>query len=228
MTRGADEKGQKRQELQAYGDIAEAVSPVLHEVGNLLNTMVLEAGNLERQASNELRPGFQKIRQCGRQLAALLHQFAGYRSSKSPRPYPVDLHDVLRAAAQELDSGAARLELVLAPEPALVAGSIGQLRLLVRLLLANVGRATAVDGGRVTVRTACQDGHVTLTVEDEGPSLPEGYSESPLGPVRDGESAFELAACQSVVRRLHGMWQTVNRTDGVGVITTVQLATCPE
>jgi signal transduction histidine kinase len=219
-------KERELRELQRYGDIAEAVSPVLHEVGNLLNTMVLEASNLELQAPAQLRSGFQVIRRSARQLGSLLNQFADYRSRKSPRPYPVELNAIVREAASCLAGGRERLTLDLAVGPILVVGSTVQLQILIRLLLTNALQATAPSAGPVAIHTEQQAGQAQITVLDVGPALPEAGSGSALADVREGADVFELATCQAIVRHLHGHWEATNRAEGQGVITRVTLP-CP-
>jgi signal transduction histidine kinase len=211
-------------ELQTYGQIAEAVGPVLHEVGNLLNTMVLETGSMERRAPEEFRPGCQRIRQAARQLSTLLHQFAAFRHNCTTPNYPVDLHEVLERVVRGLGTEQGRVTLNVAHGALHIAGTTTAVELLTRLLLDNALRVAGQ--GKVGVWTARQEDQVRLAVEDVGPALPTEAAADPLsGATREGEERFQLACCHGIVRHLQGTWATANRPGG-GVTTTIWFPIC--
>jgi two-component system, OmpR family, sensor histidine kinase ChvG len=145
---------------------------------------------------------------------------------------PVPLTDMLRAlvdvheAAQK--EGAPRLELVLplgsAKSALTVLGMESRLGQVFRNLIAN---AISFSPPRGKIRIAAERQHdtVSVSVDDEGPGLPEGkleaifdrfYSERPAGEKFGTHSGLGLSISKQIVEAHHGTIHAENRHDSQG------------
>jgi signal transduction histidine kinase len=212
-------------ENQALADVAECASPVAHEMNNFLNALLLHLAVLETQLPADQRPGLEQIRREGNAMATLVHQWQNYRRRRIGDP-ACDLNLVVRAALDQSSTrvGGPNIRAGLSDTPVSVRGPLAELVRLCRFLVRNAVAVTPTDG-TVTVRTARSDGRGVLRVEDAGPTVaPDQLSglltAHPVG--RTGTNGLELAACKSIVRRLHGTITAENRGGG-GVVVTVEL-----
>lgn len=214
-------------EEESIGDIAEAVGPLLHELGNLLNTIVLQVSTLEREVPEEAKPRLHSIREAGRTAAKHLRQFSNFRSSKYPSPYPLDLNAILKEVIAQIQPGKVEVDLQLASNPLTVQGSEAEWTRLVRLLLQNSLRSLPTEGGKVTLQTHQQDEQVILSLRDNGPQIAEGKSSrmfDPFHPPRENYQGFEMASCESLARRLRGHIRLENSPGGLTVILEIPVA----
>lgn len=119
-----------------------------------------------------------------------------------------------------------------ASAPAPVTGDAAGLRRIVANLLDNALRFTP-DGGRVTARVRCDDGHVTLAVEDTGVGLEAHelsrvferfYKSDPAHSHGDGHRSggLGLSICKSLVEMLDGSIRIAS-APGRGTTVTVVL-----
>jgi two-component system, OmpR family, sensor histidine kinase ChvG len=145
---------------------------------------------------------------------------------------PVPVADMLRAlvdvheAAQK--EGAPRLELVLPLGPAksalTVLGMESRLGQVFRNLIANAV-SFSPPGGTIRIAAERQGDFVGVSVEDEGPGIPEGkleaifdrfYTERPAGEKFGTHSGLGLSISKQIVEAHHGTLQAENRRDSQG------------
>lgn len=240
--------------LASTGELA---GPLAHEFNNFLNIVLLHIALLEAEIPEKFRPELTELRRQGASMTSLVKQFQQYRRRQQPAQQPVDVNglvlDTVRALAgspaesnqglaiklppsSKIDStgrgrsAAVPLDVVLAPDLPSVLGSAADLRRLCTFLLTNAAAATATVGGRVTIQTESRDDHVVLRVEDAGPavspeSLPQFFE--PAGAGRPGTNSLELAACETLVRRLQGKIRCEERGQ-VGLVVFVELPRAPD
>jgi C4-dicarboxylate-specific signal transduction histidine kinase len=214
------EAGQQLGEEIQLADIGAAVGPVMHELGNQINTIFLSLGSLERKVPEEWREQFQELRQLGRRVAAMTNQFAGFRSKKQPPPYPLDLNQVVQATLDELNAPE-HVSWEPAPNLPPVLAIRSDLKRLIRFLTANARNTVTNETPRVCISTRHQS-QIQLRLKDNGPPLQGETHQSlfePFSPVRDGANSLELAACQSLLRRWNGSLHAENHPEG-GVVWT--------
>ena len=82
-------------------------------------------------------------------------------------------------------------------------------------------------GGTITVRARCVGDHVQISVEDEGPGMPEGklveifsrfYTERPAGEAFGKHSGLGLAISKQIVEAHHGSIRADNTYDNTGAV----------
>jgi signal transduction histidine kinase len=221
---------------QSTADLGSLAQPLAHEFNNFLNNLVLHLAVLEHQLGESFRPKLVQVRQLGGEAAQLVKRYQQYRQRHAPPARPVDLNALLRDAVQTVMQPDARRPVAPIPQVTLelasdlpgLLGSAGDIRRCCAFLIANAVRAT--ESGRVRVRTELADQRLLLHVEDEGPSAAadELHQLFELGKTaRSGTESLELAACQSIVRRLGGRLRAVNRPER-GVAITAEFSATAE
>jgi signal transduction histidine kinase len=211
-------------------NVGELAGPVSHEFNNFLNTLLLHVAVLETEVPEDLRSDLAEVRRQGTNIAAIIKQFQEYRRRQRPPEQMVDLNRAVRETVATLRlaptvPGDAPVHLELASDLSPVLGSPSDLKRLCLFLLTNTVAATAPGCGRVTVRTQDATDKVLLQLEDTGPSLgPDQLSQAfeLCSTPCQGRNSLELAACKTLVRRLGGVIDVENRSEG-GITITVEL-----
>jgi len=148
-------------------------------------------------------------------------------------PEPVDLKRLLSALAEVYAAihakraGAARLELALGDEEAVVVPAIeNRLVQVMRNLLANA-ESFSPPSGRIGLALSLDANEATIAVEDDGPGIPSGqleriferfYSLRPEGEKFGTHSGLGLSISRQIVEAHGGRLIADNRTDGTGRI----------
>jgi two-component system sensor histidine kinase ChvG len=138
----------------------------------------------------------------------------------------VDLHESTAA------EGAPRLSLTLPPgaepgdERLTVQGLEGRLVQVFRNLIGNA-ISFSPPGGTIRLAVARQEGAVLVTVEDDGPGIPDGkldaifnrfYTERPSGEKFGTHSGLGLSISKQIVEAHHGAIRAENRRDADGKV----------
>jgi two-component system sensor histidine kinase ChvG len=143
-------------------------------------------------------------------------------------PELVDIGHVLDTLAEVHDVTQAedgpRIRLVLPAEPLVVSGVEGRLVQVFRNLIANAV-SFSPPGGTITLSGRQDDEGVVVTVDDEGPGIPEGkleaifnrfYSERPSGEKFGTHSGLGLSISKQIVDAHQGVIRAENRRDPDG------------
>jgi signal transduction histidine kinase len=223
-------------------DLGEVVGPVTHEFNNFLNTLMLQVAVMEMTAANGVKSELQGLKRQGKQIAGVVRQLQQYRRRRGGDPQPADLSRAALAAAEAIElapcrpEGSPRVHRDAAAEPGivplrldladrlpLVSGPAADLRRLCRFLLSGAAWAVA-GGGSLTLTTTRSDGGATLRLDVAGAA--GGALRHLLdGPVAtDGCHGLELAACQSLVRRLAGSMHAEEIPGGEAIVVDLPAA----
>ena len=205
------------QELIGAADVAEAYSVFLHELGNVLNNLVLDVRLLEREIPESARGRLTEIGRLAGSVPSLVTHLTRYRQARRPRQQPVDLNDVAARVVAKLAQAGAAVQAELAPDLPPVPGTPVGMGRLVRLLLTNALAVTPPSALPVRLRTEPGGEGVRLFVEDGGPPVPEGdlpHLFEPFTTTREGQNNLELAICKALLRRLFGTLEASNRPEG--------------
>ncbi len=141
---------------------------------------------------------------------------------------PVDVAPILAALVELYDATRdeddAWLELEPLAGPVVVQAVEGRLVQVLRNLIANA-RSFSPPDGRIGLHARADGGQVEITIEDQGPGLPEGklehifdrfYSERPQGERYGQHSGLGLSISRQIAEALKGSLVAENRRDGVG------------
>jgi signal transduction histidine kinase len=213
----AEEAEQELTEQTKAGDVAEVFGVFLHELGNVLNNLVLDVRLLERDVAEGGRARLAQMGRLASSVPQMLSHIYRFRQGRRTPPGPVDLNRVAGRLVEALRRAGMAVSTDLAADLPAVEGTAGGLSRLVRLLLGQALAVTPPSAGPVTLRTGCAGEYVRLTVEDGGPAVPSEallHLFEPFITPRHGPSNLELAICKMLVRRLQGRLEAVNRPEG--------------
>ena len=146
-------------------------------------------------------------------------------------PEPVRLDSLLKTLVEvnqlTRQAAAPRLALDMAPDvPLVVRGMEGRLVQVFRNLIANA-ISFSPPGGAITLAARAADGAVTVTVEDQGPGIPEGkekaifdrfYTERPEGEKFGIHSGLGLSISRQIIAAHGGTIRAENRRGAAGQI----------
>ena len=149
--------------------VADASHELRTPLTSVLANLELLAETLDGDREDAARSALRSTRRMSRLVADLLLLARADVGRATPRA-PLDVGQVLVEAAAELDPVAADHELSLEPNRGVVEGSRDELHRLALNLMENAVRHTPA-GTHVHAAVEAADGHVTLTVADDGPGI---------------------------------------------------------
>jgi hypothetical protein len=222
-------------------DLGEIVGPVTHEFNNFLNTVMLQAAVMEMSAPANLKVELQSLKSQGKQVARVVKQLQQYRR-RPAKPAPADLNRAAEAAAEAVEQAPTRpdsgprvrragsagtddvpLRLSLAGGLPLVSGPAADVRRLCRFLLTTAAWTVAGDGS-LCLTTCPADGGAILRLEVAG-AASRALAQLLDGPIdTEGIHGLELAACQSLMRRLGGSMRTELISGGEALVVELPAA----
>jgi signal transduction histidine kinase len=229
-------------DLVRLADVGEIVGPVTHEVNNFLNSLMLQLAVMELNASDAVQAELQGLKRQGKQVAALVRQMQQYRRGCGTARPSADLGSEAGAAAEAIGraptpsdgrprirpaaaaaSDEVPLRLRLTDGLPAVPGPAADLRRLCRFLVSGVSWSVA-GGGVILLSTAPAGDGVALRVEAIGAAAGSlaGMLEGPVN--AEGPNGLEIAACQSIVRRLGGSIRAEPTPDGEALVVELPAA----
>lgn len=149
---------------------------MLHDLKNCVAMLSLVSQNATTMAGdpNFQRDAFRVVAESVRTMRELADRLAHLPREVEVRLAPMDLNGLVREAVDRTRvtlNGGIRVSTKLGPLPTILADE-DQIRKILDNLLRNAVEALG-GHGEVRVRTAAQDGSVSLVVSDNGPGIPE-------------------------------------------------------
>jgi signal transduction histidine kinase len=167
------------------------------------------------------------------QLASDLLDLSRLDAAVELRSEPVEVTEVSRAVIAEFDRRAteqdAEVELACSGESHWATGDPGSIARIARILIDNALRASP-PGGSVAVSVVGDGGHVSLTVEDQGPGIPADESELIFERFRRGKTApgkgfgLGLAIGRELAQRMGGSLELAASTAGARFVLRLRAA----
>jgi two-component system sensor kinase FixL len=223
----------ERERLVAIGATS---AKFAHEVGNPLNSMLMNLQLIQRRIlkevpSAQLAPLVERVESEVRRLGSLLNEF---RSMSRRQPFAlrrVEPHALLRDFAEDhratCESRGVRLEVAWEPELPAVCLDREKMTQVLLNLVKNAIEAMA-DGGVLSLRARADDGlHVVIEVSDTGTGIPDGVDvfEPFLTTKREG-TGLGLPVARQIVAG-HGGELTYHSVSGHGTTFSVRLPLDP-
>lgn len=223
----------ERERLVAIGTTS---AKFAHEVGNPLNSMLMNLQLIQRRIGKnvppaQLAPLVERVESEVRRLAGLLNEF---RSMSRRQPFElrrVDPGVLLRDFAEDhraaCESHGVRLEVAWEPELPAIQIDREKLTQVLLNLVKNAMEAMGEAGGVVGLRVRDDGVHVVIEVTDNGPGIPEGIDvfEPFLTTKREG-TGLGLPVARQIVAG-HGGELTFHSTPGRGTTFSVRLPIDP-
>lgn len=194
-------------ELEDRAILAELARPLVHEVNNFLNNLLLQLAISAQASSEPLSTEWRNIRNEGKRLAGLLREWQRHRRSSANGTIEVDLNQIMLATVAELRSEAGEIGFVLqsAAEALMVRAFEGQVQCLCSLVLRHA--ITAVSSNPVAetaieIQLERNRERTVLRLFETGRGAEaawEAFADSGAGP----GVCLTALACKSLVEQLH-------------------------
>jgi signal transduction histidine kinase len=219
--------------LAAIGEMAASIA---HEIRNPLAGISGAIQVLrEEPADGETRVGvLEEVLREIRRLDARINDLLIYARPATPRREPVRPADLLHATVRVLrdDPGLARVRLRFGPMPSLppFALDAGQIQQVLVNLVLNAAQATAGEGEIRLEARGVSGGGIEISVEDDGPGVPDHLAEEifrPFFTTRSGGTGLGLAISRKIAEA-HGGALDVLPASGGGARFTLRLPALPE
>lgn len=212
---------------------------VAHEIGNPLNSLDIHLQLLGRKFRKLPQPdrapleeNLATARAEIKRLDAILKQFLHAVRPTTPRRERTDLHalihETVRLLEPELIPRQIQVDFQLAEglPPAMVDG--GQFQQVFYNLIRNAYQALPPDGGRIVIRTACNDYEYRIEIADNGNGIPPevmGAIFEPYLTTKSSGSGLGLLIVRRIVRE-HGGEIEIESEEDQGTRVIIHLPRC--
>jgi two-component system nitrogen regulation sensor histidine kinase NtrY len=216
----------REEELDAWRRLVRVLG---HELNNSLTPIKSIAGSLETLLSREPRPadwrddmqrGLSIIGARSESLSRFMQAYARLARLPAPRHQPVEVGELVRRVAG-LET---RLNVRVTGPDVTVEADGDQLEQLLINLIRNAVDAALQTGGGVCVGWTRVNAHLDLSVEDEGPGLPNTSNLFvPFFTTKPGGTGIGLILSRQIAEAHGGTLKLANRRHGTGCVATLRL-----
>jgi len=222
------EERDRRKQSERLAMLGQIATGLAHEIRNPAAAILAQAEVLKANGTTEA----EMILEEAEEVLALVNQWMFIARPEPPQMRPMSLAKCVRELCGQLAAQAKfhQVELdVEVTDPLEVYGDTRRIQQVIRNLINN-GLAAMPSGGRLSIRGSEVDGHVVLTVDDEG----SGFSDSALAHLgepfyseKEGGMGLGLALVKGVIEAHGGSVRVENLPKG-GARVEIVLNTEPK
>jgi PAS domain S-box-containing protein len=215
--------------LRGLAEIGESASVLVHEIKNpitgikaALKAVAESLGEDDQEVLSDLLGRLQKLERIMRRTLSFTKPVYLQYTTIDVVPW---LQSVLATLGPVIDKSEVTVQFVPPDAPLELKGDSGLLEEVVSNLVSNAIEAveTSEERHRVVLRTSDGDGHtIVITVEDDGPGIPERLREDlfkPFYTTKTKGSGLGLAFCRKVIEEHGGTIQVEESALGGAVFT---------
>jgi len=164
--------------------VGQTIATLSHHIKNILQgirggSYLIEMG-LSDHDENVVRKGWDIVERNQKKISTLVMDMLTFSKEREPEVGPASLNDVVRDVIELMQSRADELKVSLAWQPAaelpeLIFDSEGIHRAVLNVVTNAIDACEAIENSRVVVSVSLDStgGHATVTVEDNGPGIPD-------------------------------------------------------
>jgi signal transduction histidine kinase len=212
------------------GALGEVVAGIAHELRNPIHSLKGTAEVVDPlipEAAEERRMWELHVSELDR-LARVADRFLSFSNPRDPEIVPIDLRDVARRVEELAGTDARKRGITLeaAPGSARVSarGDRDQLAQVALNIVLNAMRAIGDEGGRIRITTEAHKDGAAMTIENDGPPIPEEEIEHLFDPFHTGHAdgtGLGLSISERIMEQHGGHLEVANA--GLGVAFTMRL-----
>jgi len=234
----------ERKELEQKAHLASRLASVgmmaagiAHEINNPLTGVVGFAQLLmQRDLPENVRSEVEIINEGAQRVAGIVKGLLTFARQHKPERRQVDINEIittnLNLRAHEMETGRIRVVRQLAPDlPSTIADSSQLQQLFLNIIInAETEMKLAHGQGKLLIKTECQNGVIKVSVQDDGPGIPQENLSRIFDPffttreVGQG-TGLGLSICHTIVTE-HGGRIYAESQPGKGTTFTVELPHC--
>lgn len=206
----SNETARRLAEETGLADAAEATGVVLHELGNVLNNILLDTKLLQRKFPEEHRERLAETWRLITTISEQMQELNQFRHSRRGHPYPVNLHEVIQNCVNDLDDGEEIINLHLGHINPVVMATETDVFRVCRLLFKNAVSVSGKHGFPLVVRTEKETNFIHLIVEISGLGIKEQdlpHLFEPFASIVPEWNPLEMAICKNLLQRGQGQIQ---------------------
>jgi hypothetical protein len=205
------------EELATAAAVGQATLGIAHNLGNCLNSMMLQASIVEMKVPEELKDEVRAIRKQGTQAAALLRPLQRLRQQGMEHPYPVDFKLIWQQVAEEKAKEGAWISLKLAEDLPSLNGTRALCLALARCVYDEVLKRARTSQSRILLETKAKPGggEITFSVlSDESTRQARSGLFGPMEEFFAGKDEVEVVATRTILKLLGMKIRTANEGKG--------------
>ncbi len=212
------------------GALGEVVAGIAHELRNPLHSLQGTAEVVDPlipEAAEERRMWELHVSELDR-LARVADRFLSFSNPRDPEIVAIDLRNVAQRVEDLAGTDARKrgitLETALGNDRVPARGDQDQLAQVALNIVLNAMRAIGEGGGRIRITTEPHDDGAAMTIENDGPSIPEAELEHLFDPFHTGHAdgtGLGLSISERIMEQHGGHLEVDN--GGLGVTFTLRL-----
>ncbi len=234
----------ERKELEQKAHLASRLATVgmmaagiAHEINNPLTGVVgFTQLLMQRELPDDVRTEVEIINESAQRVAGIVRGLLTFARQQKPERRQVDINDIIKTnlnlRAYEMETNKIEVEKHLAPDlPSTMADSSQLQQLFLNILInAETEMKLAHGKGRLSIKTGCKKGMIKVTVEDDGPGIPQENLYRIFDPffttreVGQG-TGLGLSICHTIVTQHSGRIYADSQP-GKGTTFVVELPVC--